>query len=135
MLEDGPELTRSALDRAPAPPTNPPAPVPIEEPSCQNLRWRLSRKKSFQFNTSPLALVEGVDCVPIGDCVAVEAERVLWSVTLHFAKVVRGVLGVSVDLVEEDVVYADGVKSVGCIRQPIAAVRRVGAVHSMSLVL
>jgi len=126
-------LTKSALDSTAAPPTNPPAPVPIEDPSCQNRRWRLNRKKSFQFNTSKLAPVEGAACVPLGDWVAVEAERVFWKATLRFVRGMRGALGVSVQRPEEDVVvYVHGVKRVGCIRQPIAAVRRVGAEHNIS---
>ena len=30
--------------------------------------------------------------------------------------------------------YEQGVRSVGCIRQPIAAVRRVGVVHNIAVV-
>ena len=30
--------------------------------------------------------------------------------------------------------YEHGVKRVGCIRQPIAAVRRVGAVHNIAVI-
>ena len=75
--------------------------------------------------------MKGADCVPIGEWVSVEAERVFWKATLCFARVMRGVLGVSVQRAEEDVVYVHGVRRVGCIRQLIAAVRSVGAVHSI----
>jgi len=66
----------------------------------------------------------------------VEAERVFWKATLRLARAMRGVVVVSLERTEEDevVVYVHGVKRVGCIRQPIAAVRRAGAVHSISKV-
>jgi len=115
----------------------------MEEPSWYQRRVLRSLKKVFQ-SRSCVSVVLGLAlaCVDGGEVVAVDACLVLLGEdflkeTCRFRSGTRRVVLVGEEESDDrrgvaGAVWNEvGVRRVGCIRQPIAAVRRVGAVHSI----
>jgi hypothetical protein len=113
----------------------------MEEPSWYHLRVLRSLKNVFQFRWADGCAVDVEEVVEdVDEGEEIDAYRtgceVGLKLILRFASVTRrlGADEVSFDRSVEGevaVVYVQGVKSDSWSRQPIAAVRRVGAVHSM----
>lgn len=137
--------TRASMsdrERTCAPRTKPPTPVLMLEPSWNHRLFLRSLKNVFQSRCAGGCPDFSTVCVEALDVEAVEAYLIVWYVragvkeTLRLGRCTRRRCVDELSFVRRGegelvVVYVQGASSDGCNRQPMAAVRRVGAAPSM----